>query len=643
MIESAVQPAYQRPPWPAAVAALLAYAALALVSGAWAPLLGLGMALLASHAFSARFPNENLTKWTLRLVAGGAVIFGYLVSAVKDENVLYDVRYLNSFALAAAAELMLQFWRREPSGGARAPFTVFLSAMIFLVGCSTFEETSRYLWYLAPLFFLFFTLALPGFRQRSQGFGALRFALLPVLAALLVGGLTHAAVARYKNELNLIGSQALPGRRYSPSMGMSGQPILGSSFTLRDSLTRVLRIDNPGTDLYLCGMTFDTYTGRTWGPALDQRVFGAVPRPSTVVAGPKARYVRLDDASGLLFAPLHSAAIVPEDVHLIEWAARSDGPLRTPATDTNSLTYDVTEGKSGLLDAPPTPAEKARDLAVPPDINRRVLAKAHAVADHLQAPTDKITAIVRFLQTNNAYSLSVDPGTGEPISNFILQHKAAHCEYFASAATVMLRAAGVPTRYVSGYYAHESDGRNTLLVRQRDAHAWAESWVPNAGWVTVDATPGGGRPDALAGPIPFYWRVWEGRQDALGAIRTWLLTAGWLQKGAVFLLLVLGLLIPQVYRYLKSRQVQTLGFRYASLDAALALLSARFESLLARRGAPVPETRTWPEHLHSAEMDSDRALQGFVEMYSRARFGPSPAPGDIAEIERTLNALEKNI
>jgi len=633
------KPAYQRPPWPAAAAALLAYAALALSSRAFVPLAGLAAALLASYAVSVRFQNETLTKWTLRLVAMFTAVTGYLFNAAKDENAFVDVRYLYSFALLAASELMLQFWRREPTGGARAPFTVFLSAMVFLVGCSTFEEASGYLLYLAPLFFLFFTLALPGFRQKVGGLGALSYAFLPVLAALVLGGLAHAGVTRYKSELNMLGSQALSSRRPSPSMGMSGQPILGSSFTLRDSLTRVLRIEHPSTDFYLRGMTFDTYSGRTWGPGLDQRAFLNLPRQAAVV-GPKARYERLDDSLGLLFVPLHSGVIVPEETHSLEWAARTDGPLRTPLTDTAALTYDVTEGSGGVLESAPNVEETARDLAVPPDIDPRVLAKAHEVADNQQTPDDKVTAIVRFLQTNNSYSLTVDPGGGEPISNFILQKKAAHCEYFASAAVVMLRAAGLPARYVSGYFAHEPGGKDALLVRQRDAHAWAESWVSGTGWVTVDATPGGGRPDALAGAIPLYWQAWERVQDLLGAVRNWVLAAGGLEKGAVFLLLVLGLLIPQIYRYLKSRRAQTAGFRYSSPDAALALLSTRFEALLVRRGAPIPETRTWPEHLRGAEL-GDGALKRFVQDYSLARFGPPPSPADIKHLDQMLHTLEK--
>ena len=630
---------YQRPPWPAAVAAGLAYLALALSSGAVVPLSALGIGLAASYAFSARFANETLTKWTLRIIVMGGAVIGYLINANKDQNLFFDVRYVYSFALMAAAEMALQFWRLEPTGGRRAPFTVFLSAMIFLIGCSVFEDASGYLWYLAPAFFLFFALALPGFRQRT-GMGALlRYAALPIVAALLLGAVTHAAFFRYKSTLNFIGSQAVSGR-ITPSMGMSGQPMLGSSFTLRDSLTRVLRVHNLGEDPYLRGMTFDTYTGHGWGPALENRVFLTLPRQPAAVLGKTAQYQRLDDGSGLLFAPLHSASIVAEAGEPVEWAARTDGPLRTPPTDTNPLTYDISEGKSGLLDASPTPDEQTRDLVVPPDIDPRVIAIGHRLGIGHKTATDKIEAVVHFLYTNNHYSLTVDPGAGEPISNFILQRKAAHCEYFASAAVVLLRTLGVPTRYVSGYYAHEADGRNSTLVRQRDAHAWAESWVAGAGWVTVDATPGGGRPDALAGPIPFYWRVWEGAQDLLGAVRNWLVTASWAAKGSLFLLLVLGLLVPQLYRYWQRRQSVTYGFRYSSPDAALALLSVRFEALLARRGIPCPENRTWPEHLEIMPPEEASELADFVRGYGRARFGPTPTRDEISRLDQILRALE---
>ncbi len=640
---------YQRPPWPAAVAALLAFAALALSSGAAVPLLGLGLGLLASYVFTPRFENVALTKWTLRIIVIGFAIFGYLLNATKDDNAFFDMRYPYSFSLGAASELTLQFWRREPTGGPRAPLTVLLSALVFVLGCTTTDDR-HYLWVLAPAFFLFFTLALPGFRQRA--WVPLGLTLLPALLALGLGGATHAGFYVYRGALNSLGAQNFSRRHVSVSMGMSGQPLLGSSFTLRDSLTRVLRIQNLGADPYLAGMTFDTYSGRTWGPGLEQRTFltyhAPAIKPGDVRDG-MARVVRLDDDVRLLFAPLHSVSIRPEGGYPVEWATHTDGPLRTPVTSTDPLTYDLGPGRGdapqGLLDAPPTAEEEARDLAVPREIDPRVLAQARAIGSGLTAPEDKIKAVTLFLERNNRYSLTVNPGAGDPISNFILQRKAAHCEYFASAAVVLLRALGVPTRYVSGYFAHESDGKGRTLVRQRDAHAWAESWVRGVGWVTVDATPGDGRPDAQSGPIPLWWRAWEGMQDALGAIRRWVVAASWAERGTVFGLLVLGLLIPQVYRYWQRRRLASQGFQYSRPDAALAALAARFESLLARRGLPCPEGRTWREHLRALEEENDSwtAWEPFVSDYGRARFGASPGPQEIARLDAELRALEQSV
>ena len=120
-----------RPPWPAAVAALIAFAALALSSGAMIPLACLAVGLLASYAFRARYENVTLTKWTLRIIVIGGAIFGYLMGATKDQNAFLDMRYLYSFALAMASELVLQFWRAGADGrAARAADSSFVRACL---------------------------------------------------------------------------------------------------------------------------------------------------------------------------------------------------------------------------------------------------------------------------------------------------------------------------------------------------------------------------------------------------------------------------------------------------------------------------------------------------------------------------------
>jgi protein-glutamine gamma-glutamyltransferase len=71
----------------------------------------------------------------------------------------------------------------------------------------------------------------------------------------------------------------------------------------------------------------------------------------------------------------------------------------------------------------------------------------------------------------------------------LLGHRSGHCEYFASATSLLLRSAGIPTRYVVGYSVHEySPSEQQYIVRARNAHAWVTAYV-NGSWITVDTTP----------------------------------------------------------------------------------------------------------------------------------------------------------
>src|SRR5205085_10259558 len=79
----------------------------------------------------------------------------------------------------------------------------------------------------------------------------------------------------------------------------------------------------------------------------------------------------------------------------------------------------------------------------------------------------------------------------------------------------------IPTRYVTGFYAHETDGPGSYVVRDQDAHAWAESWVDGVGWVTVDATPASGLPAELAQKPPWWRNAWEWFTDIYYSAIRW--------------------------------------------------------------------------------------------------------------------------
>jgi transglutaminase-like putative cysteine protease len=102
--------------------------------------------------------------------------------------------------------------------------------------------------------------------------------------------------------------------------------------------------------------------------------------------------------------------------------------------------------------------------------------------------------VVAHLQSDAfTYTLSLPPlETGvEPVGEFLLNTRRGHCEYFASAMAVMCQLSGIPARVVNGYRSTEyNDIGHFFLIRQKDAHAWVEAFIPGYDWVTFDPTPG---------------------------------------------------------------------------------------------------------------------------------------------------------
>ncbi len=107
----------------------------------------------------------------------------------------------------------------------------------------------------------------------------------------------------------------------------------------------------------------------------------------------------------------------------------------------------------------------------------------------------KVEAVLAYLGKGFRYSRNLRTKRGrDPVVHFLLHRKQGHCEYFASAMVLMLRAVGVPARVVTGFLGGAWNRYGGYVsVRQGDAHAWTEVWFENAGWVTFDPTPPAGR------------------------------------------------------------------------------------------------------------------------------------------------------
>jgi transglutaminase-like putative cysteine protease len=112
------------------------------------------------------------------------------------------------------------------------------------------------------------------------------------------------------------------------------------------------------------------------------------------------------------------------------------------------------------------------------------------------AAAEQARRIEEFLSTEFEYSLDfVGDRGGDPLRHFLFERREGHCEYFATAMVLMLRSRGVPARLTTGFLGGELNPlEGYYVVRQSNAHAWVEAYLPESGWTTFDPTPPSGRP-----------------------------------------------------------------------------------------------------------------------------------------------------
>jgi hypothetical protein len=151
------------------------------------------------------------------------------------------------------------------------------------------------------------------------------------------------------------------------------------------------------------------------------------------------------------------------------------------------LSYTAVVNEQAQFDAAPN----EEDLRLP----RREQALLAQLARDLGLPAmgaaGAVAAVREFFARDFGYS-TYQPHAergASALADFLLKTRAGHCEYFATAAALLLRAAGVPARYATGFSVQEySRLENAYIVRERHAHAWARAWV-NGRWIDVDTTP----------------------------------------------------------------------------------------------------------------------------------------------------------
>ncbi|MEY2537695.1 MAG: protein-glutamine gamma-glutamyltransferase [Verrucomicrobiota bacterium] len=161
----------------------------------------------------------------------------------------------------------------------------------------------------------------------------------------------------------------------------------------------------------------------------------------------------------------------------------SGQPIRKPRK------YEVTS-YSEIPQKELQPRERKILLEVPAWITPSVRDLAQSWATPRTNPRDVVNRGLNFFRTQGfRYSLSPGEYRKDDLEDFLFRRRVGFCEHYAASFATLMRLAGIPARVVVGYLGGEFNGLGRFFViRQADAHAWCEVWLPQSGWTRIDPT-----------------------------------------------------------------------------------------------------------------------------------------------------------
>jgi protein-glutamine gamma-glutamyltransferase len=304
-----------------------------------------------------------------------------------------------------------------------------------------------------------------------------------------------------------------------PRAGFSDEMSLDLIGRIRDNPAIAARIVLEGVygnpqSLRLKAAAYDVWEGRSW-----KQTRGGQERRRDPASG-SVRLARLpvEGRARIALEPLRSRSlVVPAETVAVVIEGQSvklddGGALLLAGMPSSTFEYEARLGRRPISLAAP-PALDGEGDATLDDRGLSVRVRELAAEWAGTGPAgERAARIERRLLEDYGYTTAfIGRGGTSPIEHFLFEARRGHCEYFASAMVLLLRAEGIPARLVTGFYGAEwSPWENVWIVRQSNAHAWVEAWVPEFGWRIFDPTPPSGRPLAAPRSFRLYARqAWE--------------------------------------------------------------------------------------------------------------------------------------
>lgn len=343
-------------------------------------------------------------------------------------------------------------------------------------------------------------------------------------------------------------------------------------------------------------------------------------------------------------------------VEMVSDSARisPDGVLIPEKMTQHAGYFAITTQDDGFMTATQYPqegnAESLRRYLTLPTELASLLRQYHTILfpePEKVSPRGKTERIIQFLRKNYAYSLNPQPAAeyhwikhknppSDPVERFLTYTRAGHCELFASAAVLMLRASGIHARYITGFVCTDLHPAGWYYATGRNAHAWVEAYDPESGkWIAYDPTPETWS-DLLQNPVPgatdvFFARIEDFLRSNFAdlfrgypgkmvnrfftAIAEWLVTpAGW-----CVMILVTASGVFLVIRYRRRRRID---LKYSRSRQQIYRAMCRLAAQLKVERKEEMSWREWSRDF--AAMPFFDELADIVTEYECLRYRPAP-------------------
>ena len=473
----------------------------------------------------------------------------------------------------------------------------------------------------------------------------------------------------------------------SPNIGFSDRLSPGSVAALANSSEIAFRAEFPGSNIrppgpmYWRGVVMWRCNGMEWQAPYSPRARSSSSAPDSSGADLPISSAKKEIQQRITLPPNGTRWMFALDrpMKAVPGATLARGDyLYSNQSIRKSRRYDVVS--SEFKDNEITARERAEALDVPASITPAVRDLAQSWTLQNRDPRGVVTSALQFFRTQG-FGYSLTPGEYANLDDFLFHRRIGFCEHYAASFAILMRLAGIPARVVVGYLGGEyNDLGHFVLVRQADAHAWCEVWIPENGWTRVDPTsvvaPGRSSYDltsfletrlasnqigtrrntwiarflrsSVFTNVRFVWQTlsyeWDTRLLAFDADvqDVFLNSIAIASRGALFLvveiLLAATALLATYFAWMQLRTRPRVD--------RVKMLYAYFCRRTARLGVPRnPSEGPLDFARRAAQLlpNESNHIRQLTDTYIRLRYAPQPAPEMLTRFTKEVNAFGKRI